>query len=266
MPLLILLMVGLIFFIFQLPGASKGFAAFIKPDFTQLFSPSLVVAAMGQAFFSLSIGVGGMMVYGSYLKKNENIAKLSIYIAGLDTCIALMAGLLIIPAMFVAQDFGGTIYQGEKLIDKSQLIFQILPTLFNQLNHIGLLLGFAFFSLLSIASLTSMLSSAEVPVSYLTERKKLGRSQAAVMVMVLISVSSSLIIVNFNWLFSAVITLLTHYLLPIMGMVYFIVLGWFKQEPMASNTISLWQKLIRWHLKYFCPVLMFAVLLHVAFS
>ena len=264
MPVLIVLMVGLIAYILTLPGAYAGLTRFITPDLTAFSDGDLVAAAMGQAFFSLSVGVGGMMVYGSYLKQNENLPKLSFSIAGLDTLIAFLAGLLVIPALFVAQNLGSTISENGELVGRSQLIFQVLPNMFNQLGIIGSLLGFGFFTLLSIASLTSTIASTEVPVSYLTENRKFSRAKAVTIISLIVALLSTVIVLNFDSLFRTTIVVLTHYLLPTMGLVYFIVVGWMMPETQEEGAESIGHKLLHLHLKYICPVLMLMMFWHVA--
>lgn len=264
MPLLLILLIGLIIYILQLPGASAGMVKFLKPDFSALSDPQLVLAAMGQAFFSLSVGVGGMLVYGSYLKQSENLGKLSLSIAGLDTLIAFLAGMLVIPALFVAQTYGYTIMSNGELVGRSELIFDVLPKLFNSLGTTGTLIGFSFFTLLAIASLTSTIASTEVPVSYLTESHQLSRKLSTLLVTLVVSLICATIVFNFEALFRAVIGLLTHFMLPLMGLVYFIVTGWFR--PQAEISKAGWvAKLMRLHLRYLCPALMLLVFYQVAF-
>lgn len=264
MPVLLCLLVGLIIYIIQLPGASEGLARFLVPDFSAFSNPQLILAAMGQAFFSLSVGVGGMLVYGSYLKSGENLGRLSLSIAGLDTLIAFLAGMLVIPALFVAQNVGFTIMSNGELVGRSQLIFDVLPKMFDSLGTIGNLIAFAFFSLLAIASLTSTIASTEVPVSYLTESHQKSRRQATLMVTSVVSVLCLTIILNFDLLFRAVIGLLTHYMLPLMGLVYFIVTGWFRPDNTPTRKTGWGGKLMRVHLRYFCPALMLLVFYQVA--
>ena len=126
MPLLLVMLLCLIVYILRQPGAEKGLALYLIPDFSQITNPKLIISAMGQAFFSLSIGVGGMMVYGSYMQKDKDIGKLAISITALDTCIAFMAGLLIIPALFVAQEAGMEVFRNDELIGEGQLIFALV--------------------------------------------------------------------------------------------------------------------------------------------
>jgi NSS family neurotransmitter:Na+ symporter len=256
MPTLFVILFFLIIYVLQLPGATKGLNQFISPDFAQLRNPQLILSAMGQAFFSLSIGVGGMMIYGSYLKKGEHLGKLTFSIAALDTCVALLAGLLIIPALYAAQSAGAEITQNGELIGRSQLIFDVLPVLFHSLGGVGQLLAIAFFSLLTIASITSTISSTEVPVSYLTESRHIPRKKATITISLLVAILSGIIVLNFDLLFGSVITVLTHFMLPLMGLFYFIVIGWLwnRGEHLPSETVA--QKWLSYYLKYCCPIMM----------
>ncbi len=264
MPTLLLILVFLIVYVLQLPGADIGLKQFIYPDFTQLKDPQLILSAMGQAFFSLSIGVGGMMIYGSYLKKDEHLGKLTFSIAALDTSVALLAGLLIIPALYAAQSAGAEITKDGELIGRSQLIFDILPVLFNSLGGVGQFLAIAFFSLLTIASITSTISSTEVPVSYLTESRDVSRPRATLITSAIIALLSLLIVLNFGLLFGNVITVLTHFMLPLMGLFYFIVIGWLwhKGHYLPRQTkAQLW---LSYYLKYCCPIMMTLVFYQAA--
>lgn len=269
MPVLLMMLVGLIIYILQQPGAEKGLALYLIPDFSQVTDPKLIVSAMGQAFFSLSIGVGGMMVYGSYMEKDKDLSKLVLSITALDTCIAFMAGLLIIPALFVAQEAGLQVFQNDKLIGEGQLIFHILPELFNSMGNIGLLVAFGFFSLLSIAALTSTISSTEVPVAYLVEDKALTRRKATWLVSAVVFCSSMLLIAFFDVLFGAFIRVLTTIMQPLSCLFYFIVVGWLwnkgnklrdKALQQGRKGLSLWGN----YLRFVCPVLLSVVFVNVA--
>jgi len=265
MPLLLVLLVLLIAYIGTLEGASEGFDAYLKPDFSQITDPQLIIAAMGQAFFSLSLGVGCMMIYGSYLKPDANLPKLTLSVALLDTSVAFLAGLLIIPALYVAQNHGVEVFQNGKLIGEGQLIFAVLPELFSSMGQIGLYVGFIFFVLMSIASITSTISSTEIPVAFLVENKNVTRKKATWLVTLVIFMSSSVIIVNFDWLFGLVIQVFTQYQLPLMGLFYFITVGWLWKR--GNKLLAVTSGLHFWfaqYVRYVCPILMTAVFANVA--
>lgn len=269
MPVLLIMLITLIAYILQQPGAEQGLRTYLIPDFSQVTDPKLIVSAMGQAFFSLSIGVGGMMVYGSYMKKDRDIGKLAISITALDTFIAFMAGLLIIPALYVAQEAGQQVFQGEELIGEGQLIFNILPELFNSMGNIGLLVAIGFFSLLSIAALTSTISSTEVPVAYLVEDKKFSRSKATWLVSAIVLIASMTLIAFFDSLFGLVIRVLTTILQPLSCLFYFIVVGWLWKRGNKLRDVSLqegrkWLPIWGNYLRFVCPLLLTVVFVNVA--
>ncbi len=269
MPTLVVLLVGLIIYMLTLPGASVGLERYLIPDFTQITNTSILVAAMGQAFFSLSIGLGGMMIYGSYLKPGAKLGRLSLSVAALDTFIAFLAGLLIIPALYAGIHLGVSVGEGTELVGEGQLIFAVLPELFNSMGVAGPFVAFAFFSLLSIAALTSTIAQAEVPVSYCIEERKLSRPVATAASLALIGVFSLLLILFFEPLFGWVVTAVTQFQLPLSGLFYLLVVGWLWRrsnhlKEIAAGSFGL--TLLRWHIRYLCPVLMSIVFYHVALS
>jgi len=270
MPLLLLMLIGLIIYILQQDGAKEGLTLYLKPDFSQVTEPKLIVSAMGQAFFSLAIGVGAMMAYGSYIPKDKKLGGLVVSITLLDTFIAFIAGLLIIPALFVAQHAGQQVFTDGHLIGEGQLIFSILPTLFSSMGGIGLFVSFAFFALLAIAALTSTISSTELPVAYLVEDKNICRKRATWLVSGVVFISSMLLIAFFEQLFGLVIQVLTTILQPLMSLFYFMVVGWIWQRGnkltdiaslKADNTL----KALGFYLRFICPVLLTIVFINVAF-
>jgi NSS family neurotransmitter:Na+ symporter len=267
MPMLLILLVLLIGYIATLEGAAEGFTAYLVPDFSMVTDPSLIVAAMGQAFFSLSLGVGCMMIYGSYLKPQESVAKMSLFVALLDTTVAFLAGLLIIPALYVAQAQGVEILQGGKLIGEGQLIFAVLPELFSTLGLFGLVVAFVFFVLMSIASLTSTISATEIPVSFLVESHSMKRKTATWFVIAIVAVSSSVIIINFDWLFGLVVMVFSQYQLPLMGLFYFIVVGWlWRRGNQLYQSNHTGYKVLAQYIRYVCPVLMLLVFINIVFN
>src|SRR5690606_1489521 len=172
MPVLTFILVVRIIYVLTLPGAMTGLRIYLLPDFSQLTDPGLLLDAMGQAFFSLSLGVGTMLVYGSYLhaglshKRNlDQLPRLGASVALLDCSIAFIAGLLIIPAMYVAQTQGIEIFgEGGELLAGPGVVLQVLPALFATMGLAGVWVSLAFFALMTIAALTSSISMLEVPV------------------------------------------------------------------------------------------------------
>lgn len=180
MPLLFIILFVLIGYVVSQPGSGEGLTTYLYPDFSEI-TTELIFAAMGQAFFSLSLGMGALITYGSYLSKKENVPQAAALITGLDTLVAFLAGLLIIPAMYMAQAAGISIFDAAgDLIAGPALIFQVLPSLFHELGgFFGIFLGVTFFLLLSVAALTSTISLLEVPVSYAIDEFQVPRKRAA---------------------------------------------------------------------------------------
>lgn len=167
MPILLVILILLVIRSVTLPGATSGLDFYIKPKWGELTGRG-VLAAMGQAFFSLSLGMGTMITYGSYLTKKENIISSASWVCVLDTGIALMAGFAIFPALF-AVGLEPTIGAG--------LIFVVLPNIFNEI-FLGNLFGTGFFVLLAIAAVTSLISIVEVPAAYFIDELKWSRKKA----------------------------------------------------------------------------------------
>jgi len=165
MPILLVLMLVVIFRAVTLPGAGEGLSFYLNPDFSKIDGP-VVLAGLGQAFFSLSLGMGAMITYGSYLPKRENLIVSGGYVALFDTVIALLAGLMIFPALF-AMDM-----QAES--GGPALIFVVLPEVFAEMP-LGSFISAVFFILLSIAALTSMISLLEVVISYFVDETSWAR-------------------------------------------------------------------------------------------
>ena len=166
MPVLFILLIGLIIYSNTLEGSGKGLTFYLQPDFTKITGRTML-AALGQAFFSLSLGMGLMITYGSYVAKQENLISSAGYIALFDTLIAVMAGLIIFPALFA---------MGESPTAGPSLVFVVFPKLFTQMPG-GLIVGTFFFILLSVAALTSTISLLEVPVAYMVDEWKVERKK-----------------------------------------------------------------------------------------
>lgn len=169
MPSLFLLLIAMALRSLTLPGATGGIEFFLKPDFSKI-TFSTIQAAISQAFYSLSIGMGPLITYGSYLGKEDNIPDNVGWVAGMDTMVAIIAGLAIFPAVFAmgyAPDAG------------AGLAFITLPAVFSQMPG-GSLFGFIFFLLLSVAALTSAMSLLEVVVAWLIDEKGWDRRKASI--------------------------------------------------------------------------------------
>ncbi|MCA0936105.1 sodium-dependent transporter [Vibrio alginolyticus] len=169
MPLLFLILIIVSVKGLSLPGAMAGIEFLFMPDFSQVNS-SVVLAALGQAFFSLSLGMGCMITYGSYLKKKENIVQTTGIITAMDTGVAILAGIAMFPAMFA---FGMEPAAGPGLV------FVVVPQLFAEMGGlVGFALALMFFIGLTAAALTSSVSLLEVVVAYLIDEKGMKRSSA----------------------------------------------------------------------------------------
>ena len=171
MPVLFLILIALCVRSATLPGASEGLSFLFNPDFSKIDS-SVVLSAMGQAFFSLSIGMGCLITYASYFGKQTNLQTTALQVTILDTLVAVLAGVMIFPAVF---SFGIEPTTGP------ELVFITLPNVFEQLPF-GNIWSFVFFVLLALAALTSTISLHEVSTAYVHEEYHISRKKAAVIV------------------------------------------------------------------------------------
>ncbi|MEC4727094.1 sodium-dependent transporter [Shewanella sp. D64] len=276
MPLLLILLISLIIFVATLEGAALGWEVYVIPDFSKILSSELLISALGQAFFSLSLGVGTMLIYGSYISKKENIVTLGAQVTLVDIGIAILAGMLIIPAMYVAQHNGVTIFtESGELINGDRLIFTVIPELFNAMGNLGNVISFIFFSLMAIAAVTSSISMLEVPVAYTVENSSLPRSRATWLIGGFITLISSVIIFNFELLFGAVVAFTTQYSQPLLGLVLSIFVGWVWRRNVILNELkegcpevesSLFWKIWPSYVRFVCPVVISVMFYHSIFS
>lgn len=177
MPLLLLIIIALGIRSMTLPGAAEGLKFLFRPDFSKI-NAGVMLQALGQAFFSLSIGMGTLITYGSYIRKSENLGKTAISVSLADTAIAILAGLAIFPAVFA---FKITPEAGPSLV------FITLPMIFDQMAG-GVIFELVFFILLAIAALTSTISVLEVAVAYFGEELSMGRKKATVLSTIAITI------------------------------------------------------------------------------
>jgi NSS family neurotransmitter:Na+ symporter len=269
MPILLTTLGLLVLYVLTLDGAMEGLKVYLLPDFERALSPKLIIAALGSAFFSLSLGVGTMLIYGSYISDEENLPVVGGLVTAVDIFIAVMAGFLVLPAMYVALHNGVEIFTASgALISEDTLIFTVLPGLFSTMGLAGMLVSFTFFFLMSIAALTSSISMLEVPVAYTIEEHGLSRKTAVVGIGGAIAVVSATILVNFDALFGFVIAFTTRYSQPLLGFMFCIYAGWIwqrnqvleevrKGSPEVESTIF-W-KIWPWYVKLVCPIVILAI-------
>lgn len=270
MPVLIGILLILIVYILTLEGAKEGLIMYFKPDFSTI-NTDLLLSAMGQAFFSLSLGMGALITYGSYLNKKQNIVESAAYVTIFDVGIAVIAGLLVIPAMFVAQAGGVNIMDPVTgaLIESTTLVFDVLPAMFHNVGGvIGLFLGVTFFLLLGLAALTSSISLLEVPVSYVIDEHGVKRKKAAWIVGGFVGLIG--VVVSFELgLIDIFVYIFNEVGLPLGGLMICLFLGYFwksenalmEMEDGHSGVTNSWfSKIWIIFIKFITPLLIALVL------
>ncbi len=268
MPILFVLFAVLIAYIFTQDGASEGLKMYLIPDFSMI-TPKLLVSAMGQSFFSLSLGCATIMVYGSYLSKDVNLPKTAMQVAMVDTAVAIGAGLLILPAMFVAKNNGVEIFsETGELLSSDTLVFTVLPNMFHTMGMMGNIVSLVFFLLMIIAALTSSISMLEVPVACAIEELNQKRTTAVIWIAGVITVIAAVIVFNFGALFGLVIKITTVYGQPLLGLCWALLVGWVWSRDKVLAEIKqgypelekgVFWKIWPWYVRVVCPVLMLLV-------
>lgn len=270
MPALFALFGLMFLYIMTQDGAMEGLKHYLIPDFSKIFDRQLLLAAMGQGFFSLTIGGCSMLIYGSYLSKKENLPQMALSVTLVDTAVAFVAGLVVLPAMYVAMNKGVAIYAADgSLLSSDTLVFTVLPMLFDSLGFVGQLLALVFFVLMTIAALTSSISMLECPVSLVSERFNTDRKPTSWVLGGLIAMFSAVIIFNFGSLFGLVATIATQYFQPVAALLFTLFGGWvwsrhskLKELSAGSPDIenSLFWKIWPLYVKIVCPILVATVL------
>ena len=267
MPVLVGLLLVLCVRSLTLPGASQGLNYLFHPDFSKLTSEG-VLAALGQALFSLSVGMGIMVVYGSYIPVSDSLLKSSVWITVCDTLIAVLAGVAIFPAVFSC---------GLNPEGGPGLVFKVLPIVFNSMGSIGVVFSAIFFMLLVLAALTSAISLLEALVATMLESGKMGRVKAAVLFTVLVFVGGSVCALSYGPLhhiqiggrgiFDLVDRINSIYLPPLCALGTVVFLGWFmpksdiKDELSNHGTLSVgWFKLFYFLVRFVAPAALLLVL------
>tara|TARA_R110002110_G_scaffold110071_4_gene274427 strand:+ start:54400 stop:55749 length:1350 start_codon:yes stop_codon:yes gene_type:complete len=252
MPLMFLLLVGLATYNYFVGGFSEAVTWLFTPDFSKI-GPDVFLVAIGQAFFSIGVAMGGMMIYGSYLPKSISIGQSVLIIVVADTAVALLAGLVIFPAVF---------HHGLDPAAGAGLIFQTLPVAFAQMPG-GHLFGVLFFTMLSVAGITSMVGLVECVNAWIEERFGMPRHRSAVLVIGSVAVLSIFSILSYNVLgdisfggrnFNDTMDYFSNQiLLPLGGLFIAVFAGWAMTRDasrdelwsMGSVAYELWRFMIR---------------------
>lgn len=272
MPLLFVILIVMAVHSVMMPGSGAGLSFFFKPDFSEV-TPKTILMAMGQAFFSLSIGMGCMVTYASYFKRDTNLKTTALQVTMLDTLVAITAGVIIFPAAFSV----GIFNQGETAMAGPELIFITLPAIFNSLPW-SMLWSAIFFLLIIVAALTSTISIHEVVAAYLNEEWKLKRSVAnwlstSGMLVLATLASLSQGVLNHARIFGLTFFDLFDYvtanlLLPIGGLCTSIFVGWVLDKKFLQGELTNDGKLsakivpvIRFMLRWVCPLIVLFIFL-----
>jgi len=257
MPIYLVVLVALVMHSLLMPGATKALRFLFYPDFSKL-TGNAVIEALGHAFFTLSVGFGAMVAYGSYLKKDVSVPTEGVFVAGVDTLLSILAGLLVFPIVYSFNVQAGL---------GPSLLFKTMPVLFGTFS-LGPLIGVAFFICLYVSALSSSIVLFEGVVSYLMDEKKMKRKQASTMlsmvtlVLAIISALSSTafrdVRIGERGLFEIFDQVIINWTIPVVGLGISIFMGWRltdgrKQEEFVDeNSLSsvrlfpTWQLAIRW--------------------
>ena len=279
MPVLFVLLVALAVRAVTLSGAAEGLEFYFKPDFSKV-TGGVVLAAIGQAFFSLSLGMGAMITYGSYVSKRDDLVSSAAWVTAFDTSIAILAGLIIFPTLFHAGLEPGVGGPGMVFVVLTSLLSSIPPAPWG-----GIVFGTGFFMLLGIAALTSSVSLLEVPTSWAVDERGWSRKRAALMlgaIAFLLGIPSALANGAVPWLtnlpgigtdfLTFLFTLFGQYSLVIGALLISLFVGWVWGVRAAGEEVEvndgkfplgrLWAFLIR----FICPIAITAILLNLVWG
>lgn len=239
MPLLFVILLILVIVSLSLPKASEGLAFFFSPDFSKV-TPQIILGALGQAFFSLSLGMGVLITYASYFPKDTNLTRTAFTISLLDMFVAIMMGVIIFPAV-TSFNLTGEAMEG------TALVFVTLPEIFAQLPATQLW-STLFFLLLAVAALTSTISVAEVSVAFIRDRFDIKRLPACLIVMLPLLLLSSVcsmslasgskLTIGGNSIFDVLDNNVTNVLLPVGSILLCIYIGWIAPKSLLKGQLT----------------------------
>ena len=240
MPALFVLMIALVGYNMAAGGFGMAIDYLFSPDFSKI-TPTVMLAALGQAFFSIGVAMAGMMTYGAYLPKSVSIPRSVLIIISADTLVALLAGLVIFPAVFA---------NGLDPAGGPGLIFKTLPVAFAQMPG-GHIVSVLFFLLLSVAAITSMVGLIEPQTRWLEDHKQYSRHKSALLVLGLIASLSTLSVLGYNYLaaytlggkdINGVVDYFSNQiLLPIGGLLIAVFAGWFVDRAVSVEELDMGQ-------------------------
>ena len=253
MPILFIILLGLVIWAAFLGNAGEGYRNFLFDfDLSQLANPTTIRNAFSQAFFSLSLGIGIMITYASYLNKKSNLTKQAVQIATLDTAVGLMAGLITFPIIFT---FGLN-----ETISNSTIatLFITIPSGLGQYGFIGRLVAILFFGLAYIAAITSLISLIEIPVSTLIDKFKIKRDRASVITIILTFLLGIPSALSTDLLGN--IDAIANVLLILGGFLVSFLIGWIipktlDKELTNSGSSLIVRNYLKFMLKYVTPIL-----------
>lgn len=270
MPVLFIMLVILCGVSLSLPNASAGVEFFLKPDFSKI-TLDMIIKAIGQAFFSLSLGMGILLTYAAYFPKDTKMPSTAVSVSLSTLLIAILMGLIIFPAA-TSFNMAGDANQ----LSGTTLVFVTLPAIFTQMQG-TYVWAFLFFFLLFVATITSTVSIAEVSIAYLCNKFGLSRSASCLWVLAPLFITSALCSLSLSgvdalqfWgisLFDVLDGFTTNYLLPISGIGVCIYLGWVIKKDSYLYEISnqgTYKSLLGQYsfycIKYICPIMLFVLL------
>jgi len=243
MPLLLFIIVILVGCSISMPGSAEGLRFLLKPDFSKV-TPHVVLSAMGQAFFSLSVGIGCLATYASYFEKNMNLAGSAINVCAIDTLVAIISGFIIFPAVFSVE--------GVQADAGAGLVFITLPHVFSsafaQMPLVGYVFSTLFYLLLLLAALTSSISMHEICTAFVSEHYNLTRKHAATLVTLVYLVLGTACSLSFGpWkdytlagmtVFSWFDFATAMFIMPIGGIFITLFAGWYLDRKLLTDELT----------------------------
>lgn len=234
MPMLFFMLIILAIRSISLPGATAGIDFLFKPNFENVKS-TVFLDAMGQAFFSLSIGMGCLITYGSYFNKDVNLTRTSAQVSVLDSLVALISGMIIFPAAF-ALSSSPDIIADDLIAGGPGLLFITIPELFNQMQG-SVIWSALFFCLLALAALTSTISLMEVVTVYISEEYSISRKKSTLLVTIGVIILGVISSYSTNF-FNLLDMISAKYMLPIGGLFISLFVGWYLDKRIVAAQIT----------------------------